>query len=224
MEAVTKRSTYARSGSISGAVSAFVFVVIHHIFISDIWFSAVIMIAAGAICGLCLGWSYSTMVASPSLRTWTWFNGAFVLMFCALGLVSVLMFEPRTTIAVLIEENEPPGDLIAAAMPLTVLFTVTAAAVITLLFGRTRAGFGAALVTTVVLVALLGLNVSIIGLVDIPTDSVYLVIELFALILALDLVFAVVFVSLNRKEFPIKHPRGRWSSAGRERWQGERRR
>ncbi len=193
------RSTYPRSGAIGGAISAFVFVVIHDIFISDIWFSLFVMLVAGAICGLSMGWAFGVMAKKRSLRQWTLFNAAFVLLLFALGWVSVLVFEPRTTIAVLVAENEPPGELIGAAMPMTAAFTVLAAIVIARMFGDLRSNLPAALTTSVVLVLLLGLNVSVIGLVDIPTDSLYLVAELFGLILALDVVMAAVFWALERR-------------------------
>jgi hypothetical protein len=192
-------STFVRSGAIAGVLSAFVFVVIHDIFISNIWFSLVVMLIAGAACGMSVGWAYGAMVPDRSVRSWASFNAAFVLMFFALGLASVLVFEPRTTIAVLIEENEPPGDLIAAALPMTAVFTIGAAVVMAWIFGRGWSSLGPALVTSVVLVVLLGLNVSVIGLVDIPTDSAYLVGELFALIVALDVVMAAVFWILERR-------------------------
>jgi hypothetical protein len=50
-----------------------------------------------------------------------------------------------------------------------------------------------------VLVLSLGLNVSAIGLVDIPRGSLYLIMELFGLIVALNGVYAVVFVALERQ-------------------------
>ena len=56
------------------------------------------------------------------------------------------------------------------------------------------------MITTVVLVLTLGLNVSIIGLVALPSGSFYLVIELFALILALGIAFAVSFIALERNQ------------------------
>jgi hypothetical protein len=58
---------------------------------------------------------------------------------------------------------------------------------------------GAVLLTCTVLVLLLGLNVSAIGLVTIPRGSVYLVAELFGLILALNVVYMAVFIGLERK-------------------------
>ncbi|MDX1450448.1 MAG: hypothetical protein R3246_15470, partial [Acidimicrobiia bacterium] len=119
MRVGSETATFGRSGAIAGTGSALVFLVIHDIFISDIWFSLIIMLLAGAACGWSMGWAFGVMASSHSLRQWAGFNAAFMVMFFALGLASVLVFEPRTTLAAVIEENEPPGELIAAALPMT---------------------------------------------------------------------------------------------------------
>lgn len=74
------------------------------------------------------------------------------------------------------------------------------AGIVTVLSTRRWANFGSALLACVILVLSLGLNVSIIGLVSLPSGSLYLVVELFALILALGVVFAVAFAILERKQ------------------------
>lgn len=187
------------AGAAAGAVSAFAFVVIHDIFISDIWFSLVLMLVAGAVCGLCIGWSYRRLFSAPSVRSWWGYNLTYVAMFAALGLASVLIFEPATTMAALTAADEPPHELIGAALPMTIVFTLAFAAAITWKVGRTWGKFGAVLLTSSVLVILLGLNVSVIGLVEIPRGSLYLVAEMFGLIVFLNLVFAAVFMVLTRK-------------------------
>ena len=63
--------------------------------------------------------------------------------------------------------------------------------------------------SALVLVALLGLNVSAIGLVAIPAGALYLIVELFALILVLNVVYVAVFAILQwrllyRKMLSIK--------------------
>ena len=55
------------------------------------------------------------------------------------------------------------------------------------------------LLTCSVLVLLLGLNVSAMGLVAIPRSSLYLVAEMFALILVLNVAYVLVFIFLERK-------------------------
>ena len=191
--------SYVRSGAVAGALSALVFTFIHDVFISDIWFSLILMMVAGALCGLCVAWSYRLLFEVPSIGSWLRYNLLYVVMFVLLGAASVLVFEPVTTIAALVAADEPPHELIRQAMPMTVVFTLASAILVSLLYGRTWRHFGAILLTWTVLVLLLGLNVSVIGLVHIPRDSLYLVLEMFALILALNVVYAAVFFALERK-------------------------
>jgi hypothetical protein len=187
------------SGAISGTISALVFTAIHHIFISDIWFSLILMLAAGALCGLCVSWSYRLLVERPSAVSWLGYNLLYVGMLVLLGAASVIVFEPVTTIAALIGSNGPPDALIGQALPMTAAFTLAAAGLVSLVYRRDWAGFAASLVTCTVLVVLLGLNVSIIGLVAIPRSSLYLILEMFGLIVALNGVYLVAFIALERK-------------------------
>jgi hypothetical protein len=184
---------------VAGALSAVAFAIIHDVFISDIWFSLIMMMVAAAVCGVCIGWSYGLLVEAPSTGSWLGYNVLYVAMFVLLGAASVLVFEPVTTIAALVAANEPPGELIRQAMPMTVVFTLASAALLSLLYGRSWSRFGAILLTCIVLVLLLGLNVSVIGLVAIPRGSLYLVAELFGLILAINVVYVAVFIALERQ-------------------------
>ena len=193
-------ANFLRSGTIAGLVSALIFTIVHQIFISDIWFSIPIMLIAGALCGPSLGWSYGVLVSVPTLKNWLAYNLVYMAMFGILGAVSVAAFDPITTVEALIEVNESPNELIGKAMPLTVVFIFLMAGFVTVLSTRRWANFGSALLACVVLVLTLGLNVSIIGLASLPSGSLYLVVELFALILALGVVFAVAFAILERKQ------------------------
>jgi len=199
---VEQRSRYkirfVLSGALAGAISTLVFTIIHDIFISDIWFMLTPMLLAGALCGGLVSWSYGLLVSSNSLRNWLGYNLIYVVLFCLLGVASVLLFEPVTTMAAVVTLNGPPTDLINQAMPMTVAFTFGMAILITMLYGPSWVKFGSVLLTCIVLVALLGLNVSAIGLVSIPVGSLYLIFELFGLIAALNLVYAVVFIPLER--------------------------
>lgn len=159
------------------------------------------MLIAGALCGLCLGWTYGLLVRSPSLFSWIGYNSVFIVMFILLGVVSVLIYDPFTTVAVLIDNDEPPGELIGKAMPMTIVFTLISAILITVLFGRKWTKIWAVLLTCAVLVLTLGLNISILGLVAFPSDTLYLIVELFGLVIALGGAFAAVFWALERKQF-----------------------
>ena len=188
-----------RSGAIAGALAALAFAVIHDIFISDIWFSLLIMMGAGAICGLCIGWSYALLTKVPSIGSWWRYNMLYVALLALLGIISVLVFEPTTTMAALIEANAPPDKLIGQALPMTALFTLLSAVLISLLYRQSWRHFGVILLTCILLILFLGLNVSVIGLVAIPRGSLYLVLEFFGLIMAINVVYAAVFTVLERK-------------------------
>lgn len=187
------------AGAAAGALAALVFAAVHALVIEDIWFSLMPMMVAGAICGATIGWSYGR-VFEPSIRTWLGYNASYVIALAVLGLVSVVTFEPRTTMAELLTLDGPPSDLIGEAFPLTIAFTLGTAVTLSLMFRRTLAAFGAILVTCSVLVLLLGLDVSVIGLVGIPTDSLYLVVELAGLIVVLAGSFAAVTIALAWSE------------------------
>jgi hypothetical protein len=196
----TRGARLAGPGAAAGAIAALTFAVVHALWITDIWFSLVPMMIAGAACGASIGWSYGRLFV-PSIRSWLLYNASYVIALAVLGMVSVALFEPRTTIAELLTLDGPPADLIGDALPLTIAFTIGTAVVLSLLFGRTAAAFGAILVTCSVLVVLLGLDVSIMGLVRIPTESLYLVVELAGLIVVLAGSFAAVTIALAWGEF-----------------------
>lgn len=192
---------YNLSGAIAGTISAFSFTIIHDIFISDIWFSLLPMLIAGALCGLCISWSHILLLPWPKFRNWLIFNGIWVVMFILLGLVSVVIYEPVTTMAALIAANGPPTELINQAGPMTAIFTLAVAIALALYYRASWRKFLALLLTSVVLVALLGLNVSTIGLVSIPGSGWFLVLEMFILIIVLNLVYVAVFTLLERRSW-----------------------
>ena len=189
------------TGILAGAISAYCFALIHGFFISNIWFSLPVLLVAGAICGLCLGWTYGLLFEAPSIHTWLQYNALYVGMFILIGCVSVLVYEPVTTLAAVMASNSPPDYLFKMALPVTIVSTILMAAIIGRLYAQSLAHYAAVLLTCAVLVILLGLNVSVIGLISIPHSSVYLIGELAGLILALNLVFAIVFVGLEWKYF-----------------------
>lgn len=67
LAASVRARRYLFSGAMAGILSAISFAFIHALFISNIWFSVVPMIVAGALCGLGISWSYRVVVKRPSL-------------------------------------------------------------------------------------------------------------------------------------------------------------
>lgn len=159
------------------------------------------MAAAGMVSGICIGLSYGLLFKIPSIVGWIKYNSLYILMFLLLGLTSIIIFEPVTTAAALMETNARPGELIEGALPVTAVFTISFAVILSLLYGQRLLHYGVILLTCTVLMIVLGLNVSILGLVDIPTGAFYLVMELFALIIVIMAVYAAAFIVLEKKKF-----------------------
>lgn len=186
------------SGALAGGFSAFIFCAVHQLFISPIWFAIVAMLVAGAISGTCLAWSYALVVKNQTVRSWLRYNMLYVMILVSLGAVSLLIFEPVTTIAELLKSNEPPRALIGQALPVTILFTVGSAGLLTVLHRPGWQGGLAILVTALVIVLFLGLNISILGLVFIQKSSLSIIGEVVGLIVVLALVYAVSMAYLWR--------------------------
>jgi hypothetical protein len=192
---------FVGSGAVAGAASAFAFTVLHQLLISPIWFALPINLVAGALCGVCLAWSYVLVVSAPTVRSWLQYNVLYLVMFVALGLTSLVAFEPVTTISALLQTNEPPRALIGRALPVTGLFTLATAALLSRIYRPGWRRSGGLLVTTTVLVLFLGLNISILGLVAIPRSGVIVLAEVLTLLVAIMAAYVAVVVALSRARF-----------------------
>jgi len=159
------------------------------------------MLLAGAVCGACLAWSYSLAVQAPTVGSWVRYNLFYLVMFVALGLTSLIAFEPVTTIAALLQVKEPPRALIGRALPVSGLFTLSTAALLSVLYRPGWRGAAGLLLTTGVLVLLLGLNISILGLVEVPHAALGVLVEVVVLLMALAAIYAGVVLGLNRPRF-----------------------
>lgn len=186
------------SGGIAGFMSVLAFTWIHDLFISDIWGMLPIMGVAGVVCGLSLAWSYSAVVQVPSPGSWIAYITAFTVMFCLLAVASVMVFDPVTTMAAVLAAGGPIDHLFGQALPLSIGFAVVFPIVLIRLFGKGWSSLGRVLMTSVLLMALLGMNVSAIGLVDIPVEGWYLVAELLGLVVGLGVIYMIMALALDR--------------------------
>ena len=182
-------------------LSTLVFTVIHQVLISSIWFALGPMLLAGVLCGACLAWSYALVVPTITLRSWVRYNVLYLVMFVVLGITSLAAFEPVTTIAALLAANQPPNELIGRALPMTGVFTLGITAIFSYFYRTNWRGVGGILLTAVTLVLLLGLNISTLGLVEVPRASLGVLLEVFGLLLAIFGVYAAVVVLLERSRF-----------------------
>ncbi|MGI9584996.1 MAG: hypothetical protein ACR2N7_05340 [Acidimicrobiia bacterium] len=185
-------------GAAAGALATLSFMIVHHILIMPIWFMTAPMVIAGSVCGLAIAWSYARAIDQPSSRRWYGLNAAFLSTLLALGVVSLLGFEPAWTFAELNVDDAPLGDLFSRAVPIMIVFSIAGALVVWAAFGRKRAALIPILVTETLLVLLVGHNVAIIGLVDLTAEGWNLVWFMFALVAFLSVAYTLIFQALDR--------------------------
>jgi hypothetical protein len=188
-----------RSGVLAGLVSVVVFTWIHEVLISDIWFALVPMLAAGALCGACVAWTYGLLFPVPSAGSWLRYNLLYLALFVLLGAVSVVLFAPIATVTELTAMGGNPGELIGRAVPLMVAWVPVSAILATRVFGGDRRHLGPLLATATVLTLFLGHNVAIIGLVEFGANELFLLAEFAFLIAVINAVFVAAFLALERR-------------------------
>ncbi len=194
------------TGVLAGAVSTLVFTWVHQLTISDIWYMALPMVVAGSMAGAVIAWTYRGLATHPTVGGWVAFNGWVVALLGAMGLSSAIVYEPTTTMAAVMAASGPVDDLIVRALPLTGCFVAAA----TFLTGRVFAGTWRLrmriLVTVLVVTVVLGLNLSVLGLVDFAGASIGPLMAFFGLTGLLALVYTAVFVGLRRDLRPPRRP------------------
>jgi len=94
----------------------------------------------------------------------------------------------------------PVDELIVRALPHTGAFTLGTTGALGRLLSRRSSDYVRLLLTVTVLVVFLGLNVSVLGLVEFSGGSLLPVVVFFGLIVLLDLVFTVVFAALQWRQ------------------------
>lgn len=177
------------------------FTVVHGIWIADIWFNLVPMVMSGAVCGASIAWSYRETAGQHTWGKWALYNGACAALLIGLGALSFLMLEPRFSLAELIGADDALGRLLPPAMPLIGLGTVVGTAVIWMMFGRRRSALLPILIAQALLMFLVGHNLAILGLIDIPTDQLYRVLEFVGLTAFLAAAFAMSALVIARPRF-----------------------
>ena len=181
------------SGAAAGVVATAVFTLAHHLFISPIWWAFPFMAVAGAVCGAVLAWCYTRLVEIRTAGSWSVFVGLFIVMFGLLALASSIVYEPIITMAEVVNSTGGNPIPIGESMVLLAVFTLGWAAFLSVFYRQGWRGFMAALAATAILMLLLGVNVSTMGLVEIPTTGWVLVLEFFGYLIALGVSFGLSF-------------------------------
>jgi hypothetical protein len=184
---------YTFLGTAAGGIATLVFTWVHEVTISNIWNTFPIMLMAGALCGTLIAWSHFILVKQVNVVSWLMYNLIYFLMFVLLSVLSVLIYDPVTTVAEVIALNQAPTHLISRVIPLMVVFLVSMTLIIGFLFKATGKSHLAVLVTCFVLIIFLGTNVAVLGLVEVPKTSYYLIVNFFGLQLVLVITYAISF-------------------------------
>lgn len=179
------------SGAASGTFAAALFVAIHDVLISDIWFNIVPMSLAGAACGGCLVWSYRATTDRPTTRRWWRHVARSTLLLALLAPASVLLLDDRWTMAEIMVLDDPVSLLMPAALPVMGAGIVVGTTALWLWSGRRWSALGPILVSQALLVFLLGHQLAFLGLVDLDSSAAVALAEFGGLVLLLAGLFGV---------------------------------
>jgi hypothetical protein len=190
------------TGALAGAFASLVFMFVHALLISDIWYSLVTMLASGALCGAAVAWTYAMLFSRPALAGWIGYNLLYVGFLVAIGLASLLIYEPIASAAELIAAGAgPPTELLRQATPLSIAAILIGASVIHWRWGRGIGQFLAVLLTCSLVIVLLGINVSVLGLVEFNRHGWMLVLFTYGLTLLLNATFVAAFAAMEWRTF-----------------------
>lgn len=192
-------------GAAVGGLVAVGFAAVHDVMISDIWFNLAPMVIAGAGCGVSIVWSYRAATTAHGWHRWVAYNATLAALLVGLGGVSLLVLEPRVTMAELMVAADPLAVVIPPVVPLMAAATVVGALVIWLLFSQRRHAVVPVLATQLVLVILDGHNLAILGLVELTADALPRIGMFIGLTVGLAAAFAgvvVIVAALGRRLVP----------------------
>lgn len=184
-------------GAVSGGLTTLAFVLLHDLWISDIWFNLGPMLLAGALCGLAIVWGYTKAVPAHSSARWFAYNGWLAGLLVALGVASFAVLDPRFTMAEAMAMDDALAELIPPALPLMITATLVGTLLLWFAYGRRRAALAPILVTQVLLVFLVGHNLAILGLVELSDDLLAVFVEFTGLTAFLGAGFAAGLVLLG---------------------------
>lgn len=154
-------------GALSGALATLGFIVIHDIWILDIWDMTGQMVFAGALSGLLIVWSYNAAVTEHSPSRWLGYNGLITLLLVLLGIASFVVLEPRFTMGeAMTMGDDAIGQLLPPAIPLMIGAALVGTAVLWAAFGRRRGALLPILLAQALVVFFVGHQLAILGVVE----------------------------------------------------------
>lgn len=194
----TQRPLPMTLGALSGGLTVVGFVVIHDIWIADIWFNIGPMVFSGGLCGVVIVWSYNNAVSDHSPGRWFAYNGINVGLLIALGALSFVVLDPKFTMAETQLMDDAIGELMPPALPLMIAATLFGTLLLWAVYGHRRRAVVPIFVTQILLVFLVGHSLAFLGLVESSVDLVTVFAEFIGLTAFLGFAFAAILIPLTK--------------------------
>ena len=161
------------AGAVTGALATLGFIVIHGLWILDIWDMTGPMLFSGAVSGLVIVWSYNTAVGGEHTPArWFGYNGLIALLLILLGISSVVVLEPKFTMAETMRMDDGMAELMPPAVPIMVVAVLVGTFVLWAAFGRRRRALIPILVAQILIVFFLGHQYAFLGVVEMGDELV----------------------------------------------------
>lgn len=184
-------------GAIAGALAATAFALSHALMISNIWFMLAPMLLAGALCGAALAHSYAQLDQSTSILSWVRYNLLYTLLLFLVMPVSVMIYEPAMTLSSLLtSQGGMPTELTVRLLPLVISFTIVISLAVLVMYRATWGQFWSVLLSSSLLMMLLGSNLSAMGLITLTSGWQYIFLETTLLILTTNGIFVISYLGL----------------------------
>lgn len=171
---------------------------IHMWMIVELWSFFLPMLIAGIVCGIAIAVAFAVVSPGSGRRRWLAFNAVFFLLLFLLGVLSVIVFEPKTSLPALMAGIGPPPELIQWTLPLLLPFTVGSAVVLGASFGSRWWHALALLPASALVMLLLGVNIAAFGLVELSSSALASMARVMVLALVLVFSYAVTTALVMR--------------------------
>ncbi|MFW9855968.1 MAG: hypothetical protein ACFFFG_13015 [Candidatus Thorarchaeota archaeon] len=201
-------SSFLVSGTIAGIITSFIFILLHFLFIADIFFILPFALIIGALTGLFLAWAYLTIFEAFNVRNLIKFLTLFSIPMILVDLVT-LFSEKTYSIAELIETRTLPSDfgerVIFPIIPIMLLSGI----LIGWYFGKDRKAVIPAIFANVIVLIGIGHNLPFINMVSV--DNVFLFLEIkllfYLILITMVIVYGITLIALEKTSISDKFAR-----------------
>ncbi|MFW9779526.1 MAG: hypothetical protein ACFFE8_11780 [Candidatus Heimdallarchaeota archaeon] len=200
-----KSSSFLLSGTLAGTITSVIFILLHFLFIADIFFILPVAIILGALTGGCLAWAYLRIFNSFDLQNLTKFLALFSIPMILVDLVT-LFSEKTYSFEELVESQTLPPDFLARVIFPIIPIVLLSGIAIGWYFGKDRKAVIPAISANVMVLIGIGHNVPFINMVSVDNLVLFLEIKLFfyLILIIMVIVYGITLVILERSSLSYK--------------------